>query len=81
MIKSDTNTKRGGTATFMRAEVKQLGCLYKEVTIPPSDLNQNREQHFVAAVMVFERNLEWNDEDAVMIKSLVTKKKHQKKGF
>ena len=73
--------KVGGSSTFMRNEILRIGCLYKELTVPPGDNNRNREQYLVMAVMIIERNLEWNNEDAVMIKSLATAKQFEGKGL
>ena len=64
--------KNGGSMKFLREEIRRLGCLYKEFTVPLGLNNSNREQHKVVAVMTHEQNLEWNDEDTVMIKSLAT---------
>ena len=66
--------KKGGTITFMTNEILRIGCLYKELTIPPGDDNRNQETYQVLSVMIYERNLEWDNDDAVMIKSLAASK-------
>ena len=48
--------KRGGSTEFMTDELHHLGCLCKELTVPPAPNNLNREQHKVMDVMTCENN-------------------------
>jgi hypothetical protein len=59
---------RVDTPTLIHSQMKELGCLYKEITLGQDD----PDSHCVGSVMVYERNLQHMSHNAVMIKSIST---------